>query len=218
MSYILDALRKAEHDRHLGQPPTLVTLPPVAESGRGQAWRWWIALGLGANAALLAFFLTRTPPDAPGVAPSATAPIAVVKPASTTPPALPPAVEPASPVVTAKPAPAATSRPSSKTVAPQPPPPTVAARRERRETLSLQPAAPIASLDTLPASVRRDIPALTLDIHIHSPSIASRFVVINGRRYREGEALSEGPVLEAVTPDGVILRQGNLRFRLPVRR
>jgi hypothetical protein len=43
-------------------------------------------------------------------------------------------------------------------------------------------------------------------------------VVINGRRYREGDSLEEGPVLEAVIADGAILRQGGQRFRLSVRR
>ncbi len=77
---------------------------------------------------------------------------------------------------------------------------------------------PVPSLETLSTSARRGIPTLNLDIHIHSADPDKRFVVINGRRYREGERLGEGPVLETVTRDGAILRQGGQRFRLSVRR
>jgi general secretion pathway protein B len=86
-------------------------------------------------------------------------------------------------------------------------------------SVTLAPAPePVPALETLPAGARRGIPALNLDIHSHSADPDKRFVVINGQRYREGERLGEGPVLETVTRDGAILRQGGQRFRLPVRR
>ena len=44
---------------------------------------------------------------------------------------------------------------------------------------------------------------------------AERFVVVNGRRYQEGATLQEGPTLERITPDGVILNHRGLRFLLP---
>jgi general secretion pathway protein B len=77
---------------------------------------------------------------------------------------------------------------------------------------------PAPELETLSADGQRGIPALNLDIHIYSADPDKRFVVINGRRYREGERLSEGPVLESVARDGAILRQNGRRFRLSVRR
>ncbi|HRD66521.1 MAG TPA: hypothetical protein PKY50_10240, partial [Candidatus Competibacter sp.] len=58
MSYILDALRKAEHERHLGQPPSLAASPPPIQPPRQRLWLWLGAgLGLGFNAALLTYFL-----------------------------------------------------------------------------------------------------------------------------------------------------------------
>jgi hypothetical protein len=40
------------------------------------------------------------------------------------------------------------------------------------------------------ASARRGLPELKLDIHVYSPgSGQTRFVVLNGRRYREGESI-----------------------------
>ena len=40
MSYILDALRKAERERHLGQPPNLTAPPLAAEPGRRRLGPW----------------------------------------------------------------------------------------------------------------------------------------------------------------------------------
>ncbi|MFO7640292.1 MAG: general secretion pathway protein GspB [Candidatus Competibacteraceae bacterium] len=203
MSYILDALRKAERERHLGQPPTLATLPPPAETGRRRLWLWpSVGLGLGLNAVVLALFLNR-PPSVADPTPSSPAPespvvILPVAPAPTLPRERSASSTAASltPVIPA---------PVSPSPAPRPAPASAAA-----------PKPPL--LDTLSASARRDLPALHLDIHIYSPDAGRRFVVINGRRYREGDSLEEGPVLEAVIADGAILRQGGQRFRLLVRR
>jgi hypothetical protein len=35
------------------------------------------------------------------------------------------------------------------------------------------------------------------------------------RKYQEGETTKEGPSVERITPDGVILNQRGLRFLLP---
>jgi hypothetical protein len=39
-------------------------------------------------------------------------------------------------------------------------------------------------------------------------------VFINGRKYREGERLTEGPEVVAVEPNGVVLSQQGQRFLL----
>ncbi len=205
MSYILDALRKAEQERHLGQPPALTTAPPPAEPARHWFWYGLTVLGLGLNAMLLVFFLDRSQPapqPSPAFAPSAgiSAPGAASPAARPTPPAIQQPVTPPEP--SRPPAPA---RPESK------PPPAAASP-------TVSSPEPVPTLDALPTSVRRGLPALNLDIHVHSRDADKRFAVINGRRYREGEALSEGPILEAVTTAGVTLRRGNQRFQLLLRR
>ena len=45
MSYILDALRKAEQERHLGQAPTLTAAPPLTEPTRNR--RFWAVVTMG---------------------------------------------------------------------------------------------------------------------------------------------------------------------------
>jgi general secretion pathway protein B len=59
------------------------------------------------------------------------------------------------------------------------------------------------------------LPELHLDIHVHSATPADRFVYVNMHKYLEGQTMSEGPVVERITPEGVILNHHGLRFLLP---
>lgn len=238
MSYILDALRKAEHERHLGQPPNPAAFPTPAQPAGKQIWLWLGAgLGLGFNAALLAYFLIRPQPTT-GLAATAPAASAHARPESTAPTVPVPArPESTAPAAMAEPpaapaAPSAAAAPPRKSPAGKPAPtepsrPPVAAGPSRRQEPSKKPGAgpsvtigpePPPLLDTLPANTRRGLPSLNLDIHVYSADPDKRFVVVNGQRYREGDPIGEGAVLEAVTANGAILRQGGQRFRLSVRR
>jgi general secretion pathway protein B len=59
------------------------------------------------------------------------------------------------------------------------------------------------------------LPDLHLDVHVYATKPADRFVYINMHKYREGSTLAEGPVLERIRRDGVVLDYHNLRFVLP---
>ncbi len=76
-------------------------------------------------------------------------------------------------------------------------------------------AAGVRSLNELPPQATAGLPRLNIDLHVYGPDAAQRFVVLNGRRYHEGDRLQEGPTLERVTPDGVVLNHRGLRFMLP---
>jgi general secretion pathway protein B len=52
-------------------------------------------------------------------------------------------------------------------------------------------------------------------VHVYATQPAERFVYINMRKYREGATLAEGPVLERIRRDGVVLNYQGLRFVLP---
>ncbi|MFC4310497.1 general secretion pathway protein GspB [Steroidobacter flavus] len=74
--------------------------------------------------------------------------------------------------------------------------------------------------ETLPtledlASSGTNLPDLHLDIHVNSQKPSERFVFVNMKKYLEGEVLKEGPTVERITPEGVILNQRGLRFLLP---
>ena len=75
-------------------------------------------------------------------------------------------------------------------------------------------AEPIPLLDELPASVQRTLPSLHVSVHAYDEVRENRFVLINLNRYREGEHTKEGPLIEAITADGLILRYQGERFRL----
>jgi general secretion pathway protein B len=59
------------------------------------------------------------------------------------------------------------------------------------------------------------LPELHLDVHVYSTKPADRFVYINMRKYHEGAALQEGPTVEHIRRDGVVLNYQGLRFLLP---
>lgn len=59
------------------------------------------------------------------------------------------------------------------------------------------------------------LPEMHLDIHVHSTNPAERFIFVNMRKYTEGQSLNEGPVVERIRSDGVVLNHHGLRFLLP---
>jgi general secretion pathway protein B len=103
-------------------------------------------------------------------------------------------------------APAApTPAPQVQTPAPQPaePPPAEPAPAEVPPALT-QPA-PLRKFREMPPDYRADFPALRVEIHVYEKEPPRRFVLINGRRYREGERLAEGPALVEIVPEGMVL-------------
>lgn len=75
----------------------------------------------------------------------------------------------------------------------------------------------IPALGDLPAEWRSRIPALEVNVHAYAASREERMVFINMKRYGEGDRLVEGPIIDAITPDGVVLVHEQRRFRLPAR-
>jgi general secretion pathway protein B len=59
------------------------------------------------------------------------------------------------------------------------------------------------------------LPELHLDVHVYATNPADRFVYINMRKYHEGGALQEGPTVERIRRNGVVLNYQGLRFLLP---
>ena len=70
-------------------------------------------------------------------------------------------------------------------------------------------------INELGAQATAGLPALNVDLHVYANDAASRFVILNGRRYTEGARTGEGLLVEHITPDGVILNNKGLRFLLP---
>jgi general secretion pathway protein B len=218
MSYILDALRKSDQMRQRGATPTLASVPlPVPAASRSRRLRNGVVaaalIGAGVVLGWLQPWVSRPPADssAAGVVRDAgdASRVAVVpmevspaRPDDALDAGLEPAVEPSSP------APETPTAADGNAVAPVVasglPAPT--ARREEIPTLS-----------ELPASMRGEIPAISIAFHAYSTSPAERRVMINGAMAGEGDTLAGGLVLESITRDGVVLAYRGSRFRHPVR-
>lgn len=66
----------------------------------------------------------------------------------------------------------------------------------------------------LPREVEERLPSFLLTVHIYDAEPAKRFVVIDGRKLRQGDASRGGILVEEILPDGVALSfEGHQFFR-----
>jgi general secretion pathway protein B len=123
-------------------------------------------------------------------------------PAQAPPPAAAPPVQ-AQPLPQAQPQPE--PQPAPAPAAPQSatPQPQQAAPPGVPSVLTLQ--APLRKFREMPPDYRADFPALRVEIHVYEKEAARRFVMVNGRKYREGERMAEGPALLEIVADGMVL-------------
>jgi general secretion pathway protein B len=222
MSYILDALRRADAERERGGVPGLHAQPQRGEPGDdgtrrpGLPWAG-IAVALGLALAVVFAWLLMSggpaapappeiaalppPPPAPPPAPPAAPPLAD---AAVLPPQRP-ALPPPTPVPLARPARSEPEVPAVKKTAPA----TVAAAAS-----AAAPAPRIPALKELPEDLRRQIPALSVGGSTWSESAASRFVIINGQLFRENDALAPELTLRLIRQRSAILEFRGQRFEL----
>jgi general secretion pathway protein B len=212
MSFILDALKKSEIERQRQSVPGLMDARSAVRRSRLPLWAAALGLLLGINLVVLALVLWNKS------APSAPAPRAPASAAPPAPAAAPPATEHFSPLD------------SSPVYAPEIPVPAgegarktaVHAVRHSDPILSdASPKAPDEPQEILPSiseinlTGAQALPELHLDVHVYATNPADRFVYINMRKYHEGAALPEGPLVERIRRDGVVLNYQGLRFILP---
>lgn len=218
MSYILDALKKAQAERQLGNAPTIHAPPPVYAAPPEAASRKPLYLGLGMGAiglALAAVFLLRQPAPAVQVAAQAApvaAPVVAAAPAPVAPPPEPakPREAPVQPTPTPRPEPKAEAPRRAEPVAPEAPEPT------RPVLVAAAPAVDenIGALAALPEAVQRDIPKVTFGGYIYSPNPAERLLLVDKMLRREGEEVAPGLVLERLLPKAAIMNFRGYRYRV----
>ena len=76
-------------------------------------------------------------------------------------------------------------------------------------------ASAVPLLREMPAEFRRQLPELTVNIHLYSADAAENLVYINDQQLRRGEQLEGGIRLEEIVPDGVVLSYAGTYFKLP---
>jgi general secretion pathway protein B len=218
MSFILDALKKSETDRQQRSSAEFSKVP--ASSGPGRAPRWLLVLGilLAVNLVVLLGLFLRPAGDAEVLPSRASGKIdhapatelRLVEPEATQAPDDPPSF--ARQVAEAK----SNRPPASETgVAP---PTSVPQRVTPLPDVNEERPRQTAGLPTIYEVVANGsivLPELHLDIHVYSEAPADRFVFINMSKQREKSQLSEGPLVEEITPDGVVLAYRGKSFLLP---
>lgn len=225
MSFILDALRKSETERQKAQVPGIGDAPMVVHQKHVPRWTVGLIACLSVGLVVLGWFWLRgagtgTDQDMAASSTQAT-PAAAVAPqavtgtaTSSTPPISPAgAADTVSfrigeirdlseealqgTAATSVVAPASASAPPA-TASPAP------------EVL----AAPMLTLAQYRATGGA-LPELNLELHVYSPTAAERFVFINSTKYVEGQTLTEGPRLGAITQDGAVLVHEGRSLLLP---
>lgn len=78
-------------------------------------------------------------------------------------------------------------------------------------------ASALPTLRELPLETRQAITPLAINVHAYAQASEQRMVMINMNRYAEGDRLREGPLIDAITPTGVVLTFKNQRFQLKAR-
>ncbi len=84
------------------------------------------------------------------------------------------------------------------------------------EQPAVQPTAPQAAAmpNADEVAARGGVAALHLDLHVYVTQPQQRFIFVNSRKYKEGDTLAEGPLVEQITPDGAVLNFRGSRFKL----
>ncbi|MBV8635925.1 MAG: general secretion pathway protein GspB [Burkholderiaceae bacterium] len=229
MSYILDALKKAEAQRHLGDVPSIHAGAP-GKSGQIEDVPFvrkhlpWLTAGLLALV-IVGYVLWSHPwsqapaavapvppqPVAHEAAPLAQAPVPAPAPVTSAPatpvPAAP--LHQAAPVMekparpTAPPV-AAIEKPKAEAAKPLTPPPAAAPAPEEEA----------GTMQDLPAFIQRELPPVSINGYIYAKNPAERTAIINKRLLHEGESVAPDLVLEKLTPKGAVLNYKGYRYRI----
>ena len=238
MSYILEALKKAQAERARGAIPGVDAqpLPTIAPRAPARQWLWitgaLLVLALGAVLLWPGVYMQQrdtlaepAPPvamraeDSAGraAAPAPQTPVPQTLAPKATPAPLPAAVAKGqaatdqSAAMTPVPAPAAP--------AVSPTPPAKPARKMGETPPAASPAATpaperIALLQELPAQIQREIPPIAINGYLYASNPADRSVLINNRLRREGDQLADGLTLEKLLPSEMVLNYRGYRYRV----
>jgi general secretion pathway protein B len=240
MSYILEALKKAQAERQLGCVPTIDAAPvynSAAPAPRNKLlWLALLALVVLALALLVGLLLWRQMQMA--------VPPAVVQASEPVILASAPVVQSDSPVAKANPPPAVSkaaqkvaeapkAAPVAQAPAPAPrqvttakpqpkPQPQPQPQPQPKPQPQPQPPAPLAApepavpaLRELPEPIQRQIPAIAIGGYIYSKNPADRLLLIDKSLRSEGDELAPGLVLEKLQPAAAIFNFRGYRYRVP---
>lgn len=102
------------------------------------------------------------------------------------------------------------------------PPPVDALPQDAPAEVAAPPPPPprsvVRPLKDMPPSFRTEFPALSVQVHVYDPNPLRRFVLINGKKYRETDTLVEGPQVVEIVEHGIVLDQRGTRVLIEMPR
>lgn len=232
MSYILDALRKADSERERGEIPglhaqTAASLDDSAPTSSVNQKLVWAVAALAAVLVLVLSWLiwgrSEPQPERPPMppeqtamgmrpAPPPTAPQGMAPPV--TPPAagLYPPVNTSPPVAQTQPVTAAPAVPAlqPQAVVAAPPQPKTEVPIARKAAATEE--SKLYRLMDLPESVRKDLPTLTIGGAMYSDTASQRMLIINSQVLHEGDKISNDLTLESIQLKSAIFRFRTYRY------
>ncbi|OFA03155.1 general secretion pathway protein GspB [Duganella sp. HH101] len=244
MSYILEALKKAQAERQLGSAPTLhapVLHGTDRKTAGGALTKPLVLAALAMGVAIVVLLVLvlrpaqqRQPADAQQVAavaaggPAAT-PVAAATPAAVPAPVAPvvPAQAGGAPLAAALPPPVATVTPAPRpqpvaeaavaapVSAPAPATPAPLAAADKPAKPAAAPEEPVQNLRDLPEPIQRSIPHVTVGGYIYSKNPADRLLLIDKILRHEGEEVAPGLMLEKLQPREAVFSFKGYRYRVP---
>jgi general secretion pathway protein B len=233
MSYILDALKRADAERGERRNTALdAPVRPAADLGaapvppaRRLRWPLWLGAGLAVLAAAVAWQPWKpsapvdAPPPARASAPTPGAPAAPSRQApphgqtDTAPRDPSTAQAPVLPILAQSPPPRPTPRPvpppsaQSLETAPPPPPP-------RSDTLAQTAQSVAAEPPALSAAERAALPPIQISGSAYSANQDHRMLIANGQVVKEGQELTPGLTLEVIGPRSAVFNHRGTRFNV----
>ena len=241
MSYILDALQRADAERERGHVPGLNSqiVPPAGRHRRAPArlWQPWHTVAVVAvllALAGLAWWLTAgeeptvaAPAVEAPVTPAAAPPVTAAPDAAAT--ARADAVrEPVQPILAPpRPEPPRSSAPTATAAAPAPapavaptPPPAGSTAVAAAPPAASAPAAPeaaagpVRSFAELSPEARAQLPAVSVSGSTYSKNPALRMLIVNGKVVQEGQEIAPGLKLETIGQRSAVLNHQGLRYSI----
>jgi general secretion pathway protein B len=242
MSYILDALKRADAERERGHVPGLHTrstpeldTPAAGAGGHAQRRRLIALAGLIALGVVVVWWWPRAAPSAAPATPEA-APVAAASTAPLSPPIQPPEpagngrvirenAQPVLPILAPPPPRAPAKAPASPAVQPAAEaqralgePASGAATREGTKAPGTD-SAPAAGTTVLgfaelSPEARARLPAVKVSGSTYSKDPALRMLIVNGKVVQEGGEIGPGLTLETIEQRSAVLNHQGLRYRI----
>jgi general secretion pathway protein B len=229
--FILDALKKSELERQRQSIPGLVDSGVMVPRPRLPIWAIALGVLLAVNLVVLLFVLARGWLQGSHTPAAAVPTAAVVQPQRGATPApdsqshfspmdSQPQYAPEIPVAPAtelpvSPSPKSEGAVSSSSHAIRRADPLLSDGSAKSSDYSAENDEVLPTINEISLSGAQTLPELHLDVHVFATRPADRFVYVNMRKYHEGATLEEGPTVERIRRDGVVLNYQGLRFLLP---